>query len=269
MSPRRAPSRSSDWVGGRPGPDSSRTSKRVTTSRRRRARLRGDISPTTIGDVDRDADDHQDLVRRSFRHQRERFVGPDSPFAGGGPAAPVWVGPLAPNLLVLEVACGGAHVAEAIAPHVWQVVALDLTPELLTVAAERLHDAGVDNVLLQEGDAERLPFVDVSFDLVVCRGSLHHFLDPRAALRQAVRVCRPGGRVAISDLVAPDADRRDRFDELHRLLDPSHVRSFLAPELAAAWPDGVSVTYEETADIRLPIDVAITELSDRDAVFAA
>jgi SAM-dependent methyltransferase len=218
--------------------------------------------------VDRRDEEHQDRVRRSFRRQVDRFTGPDSPFAGS-PDAPPWVGPLAPDFLVLEVACGAAHVAETIAPHVWQVVALDLTSELLAVAAERVRDAGVDNVLLQEGNAERLPFVDESFDLVVCRGSLHHFLNPGRAIGEMVRVCRTGGRVAINDLVAPDATSRDRFDDLHRALDPSHVRCFLATELAAAWPTEAVTTHEETFDVRLPIDVAITEQSDRDSVFTA
>jgi len=224
--------------------------------------------PVILTSVDQRDEEHEDRVRRSFRRQVDRFAGPDSPFAGS-PEAPPWVGPLAPDFLVLEVACGAAHVAETIAPHVWQVVALDLTPELLAVAAGRLHDAGVDNVLLQEGNAERLPFVDESFDLVVCRGSLHHFLDPRRAISEMMRVCRAGGRVAINDLVAPDATSRDRFDDLHRALDPSHVRCFLADELAAAWPADAVTAHEETFDVRLPVDVAITEQTDRDAVFAA
>ena len=218
--------------------------------------------------MDQESNEHQDLIRRSFRRQVDRFTGPDSPFAGS-PAAPTWVGSLATDLLVLEVACGAAHVSETIAPHVWQVVALDLTPELLAVAAGRLRDMGVDNVLLQEGNAEQLPFVDESFDLVVCRGSLHHFVNPRRALSEMVRVCRAGGRVAVNDLVAPEAESRDAFDDLHRALDPSHVRCFLAHELLQAWPGGVAVADEETMDIRLPIDVAITEQSARDSVFEA
>jgi len=218
--------------------------------------------------VDDRTEDHQDLIRRSFRRQVDRFTGPDSPFAGR-PGAPPWVGPLAPDLLVLEVACGAAHVAESVAPHVWQVVALDLTPELLAVAAGRLRDAGLDNVLLQEGNAEQLPFVADSFDLVVCRGSLHHFLEPRRALAEMVRVVRAGGRVAVNDLVAPEAASRDAFDDLHRALDPSHVGCFVSGELAQAWPDDVATTYEETMDVRLPIDVAITAQSERDAVVAA
>ena len=45
----------------------------------------------------------------------------------------------------------------------------------------------------------------------------------------------------------------DRYDELHRRLDPSHGRAFLEPELAAVFPDGVTLTSAETGSIRLPM----------------
>lgn len=84
-----------------------------------------------------------------------------------------------------------------------------------------------------------------------------------------VRVTRRGGRVVIVDLVAPAGVDRDRFDHLHRLLDPSHVRTFLEDELAAEFPTEATVTYSDTARFRFPIDVAMSEQSDRDAVLAA
>ena len=170
-----------------------------------------------------------------------------------------WLEPLTDDMVVLEVACGAAHVAESVAPRVREVVGLDLTPELLALGAARLRDVGVDNVLLQEGNAEALPFVDRSFDLVCCRSSLHHFADPARAVAEMVRVCRLGGRVVLSDLVAPSAGERDEFDRLHRLIDPSHVRAF----------DGVELSYGETTTTRLPLAIALTEQSEREPVFAA
>ncbi len=124
-------------------------------------------------------------------------------------------------------------------------------------------------MLLQEGNAEGLPFVDASFDVVVCRAALHHFADPRRALAEAARVTRVGGRVVMSDLVVTAVDARDRFDELHRALDPSHVRCFTPDELRVALPERLSLTHHETNEIRVPVDIAVTELSDRDRVFDA
>ena len=214
-------------------------------------------------------DAHDDTVRASFRRQVGLFSGPDSPFARRTPGSLAWVEPLDASMSVLEVACGAAHVAEQISERVRVVVAVDLTRELLDLGARRIADAGIANVVLQEANAQSLPFVDESFDLVCCRTSLHHFGDPLRAVGEMVRVCRRGGRVAITDLVAPSATERDDYDALHRRLDPSHGRAFLESELAATFPPGVTLTYAETGSIRLPLAVAVTEQSDVDPVLAA
>ncbi len=210
---------------------------------------------------------HNDLVRRSFGGQVELFSKPDSPFARRADATS-WLGALHPDLMVLEVACGAGHLAESTALYVHQVVALDLTPELLALAADRMRQAGITNVLLQQGDAEALPFVDHSFDLVYCRASLHHMMDPRRAAAEMVRVCRPGGRVVISDLVVPTTDLRHAYDQTHRLLDPSHVRAFLDDELVHVFPEGVAVTAAAAITSRLPVAIAVTPLSEPDLVMA-
>jgi SAM-dependent methyltransferase len=213
------------------------------------------------------ASGHDEVVRRSFERQVALFSGPDSPFAkrAGGPLS--WIEPLTADMILLDVACGAAHASDSIAPVVRQVVGIDLTSLLLRVGARRLRAAGISNVLLQEANAESLPFRDESFDVVFCRSSLHHFADPQRAVSEMVRVCRTGCRVVLVDLVAPQAHGRDLFDHVHRLIDPSHVRTFLEGELVQLLPGGIeAVVYGDTATIRLPIDVAFTEQSDRDAV---
>jgi SAM-dependent methyltransferase len=207
------------------------------------------------------APDHNELVKRSFTRQVHLFSGPDSIFAERAASAVSWIEPLAPEMIVLDVACGAAHVSEPLAPHVHQIVAVDLTRALLDLAATRLREQNVRNVLLQEANAEALPFLDESFDIVFCRSSLHHFSDAQRAVAEMTRVCRAGGRVVLMDLVAPSDEARDLFDHVHRLLDPSHVRTFLEPELAELAPG--ELTYANTAPIRMPIDVAVTEQSDR------
>jgi SAM-dependent methyltransferase len=215
--------------------------------------------------------DHDAAVRRSFEHQVGLFAGEDSPFARRPASQLAWVEPLDTDMMVLDVACGAAHVAEQLAPHVRQVVGVDLTGSLLELGAERLRRTSSSNVLLQEGNANTLPFVDASFDLVVCRGSLHHFPHPERPVEEMARVCRPGGRVVVSDMVPPSAQVRERFDEVHRDLDPSHAGVLLEDELADLVRVTVgSLTYGETTDpIRLPIDDIFTEVSDREAVLAA
>ena len=180
-----------------------------------------------------------------------------------------WLEPLDDDMVVLDVACGAAHVCEEVAPHVRQVVGIDLTSTLLELGAARLREAGVANVLLQEGNAEALPFVDGSFDVVFCRAALHHIGNPQRAVAEMVRTCRPGGRIVLSDLIAPSVDERDTFDHLHQLIDPSHARAFLEEELPEVFPDALTLTYGETTTARLPIDIAVTEQSERETVFAS
>lgn len=213
--------------------------------------------------------DHDATVRRSFNRQTALFTGEGAVFARPGQATLPWLEPLRPDMIVLDVACGAAHVTEQAAPSVRQVVGIDLTPALLRLAADRLRAAGITNVLLQEGNASRLPFLDASFDLVLCRASLHHFPDPRQPVAEMARVCRPGGRVVVSDMVAPDARIRGAFDELHRKLDPSHASALLQDELAELVRSAVGPAREEVSSpAHLPIEAILTNAADRDSVLA-
>ncbi len=210
-------------------------------------------------------------VRQSFTRQVELFSGADSPFARHSANATSWVEPLSEDMLVLDVACGAAHVAEEIAPHVRQVVGIDLTPDLLRLGADRLEEAGVVNVLLQEGNASALPFLDHTFDLVLCRSALHHFRSPSATVQEMARVCRPGGRVAVSDMVAPSAGVRAAFDDLHRHLDPSHMGVLLGDEIVELLANEVGpIGFGElSAPHRLRLDYIFSPVSDQRAVRAA
>ena len=147
----------------------------------------------TVNDRGMTTHEHDDIVRRSFRQQVGLFAGDDSPFRRRPESVLSWIEPLDAEMIVLEVACGAAHVSEVAAPLVRQVVGIDLTPELLAIGAERIGAAGLRNVLLQEGNAAALPFVDASFDLVMCRGIGASLADPRRSIAEMARVCRPGG----------------------------------------------------------------------------
>ena len=209
-------------------------------------------------------------VRRTFGQQVELFAAPDSPFARRSLLPTSWLQPLDATMIVLDVACGAAHAAEEIAPHVRQVVGLDLTPDLLSVGDHRLRQAGVRNVLLQQGNAAALPFVDASFDVVFCRSALHHFRDPRATVHEMARVCRAGGRVVVTDMVAPGAEVREAFDALHCRIDPSHMGVLLSEEILELLASEVGpISHGDLSDtFRLPIDAMLTDASDRELVRA-
>jgi SAM-dependent methyltransferase len=213
--------------------------------------------------------DHDDLVRASFSRQVGLFSGPDSPFVRRPAGTVEQLEPLDGDMLVLDVCCGAAHAAEVVAPRVRQVVGVDLTASLLELGAARLAAAGVGNVLLQEGNAQSLPFVADSFDVVYCFASLHHVGDPGAAVREMARVTAPGGRIVLQDLIVPVPEARERFDDVHRRLDPSHHRAHLEAELVELLPSEAELTYAGTTESRFPISIAYTEQSDVDAAEGA
>lgn len=102
-----------------------------------------------------------------------------------------------PRDRVLDVACGTGVVSVTAALRGAQVTGLDLTPELLTVARQNAQLAGVA-VDWHEGDVEKLPFQADSFDLVLSQYG--HMFAPRpdVAVKEMLRVLRPGGVIAFS-----------------------------------------------------------------------
>ena len=171
-------------------------------------------------------DGHNDAVRREFTRQAQTFE--DARLNTAFTSGLDWlVESFAPERehLVLDVAAGTGHVARALAPLARGVVAVDLTRAMLDEGKAQAARAGLDNVVFQEGDASALPYLDGSFDLVVTRFSLHHFEDPQLPLAEMARVCRPGGRIGVADIVADDDPSAAKSqDRLERLRDPSHTR---------------------------------------------
>jgi ubiquinone/menaquinone biosynthesis C-methylase UbiE len=130
---------------------------------------------------------------------------------------------------VLDVACGSGIVACVFAPMVRQVTGIDLTPAMLEQAHIMSKQRGLTNLSWQQGDIEALPFADASFSLVLSRYAFHHFLHPELVLAEIVRVCRPGGRILIADVVMPP-EQVKAYNELEKLRDPSHTRALTLEE---------------------------------------
>jgi SAM-dependent methyltransferase len=101
------------------------------------------------------------------------------------------------GMKVLDLASGTGEPAITIASRIGpdgHVTALDLSSELLEIAADRARQRGLTNVSLQQADAHHLPFADESFDLITSRFGVMFFDDYVKALREARRVLKPGGR---------------------------------------------------------------------------
>ena len=114
---------------------------------------------------------------------------------------------------------------------------------------------GIRNVAWDQGDAYHLRYADGGFSIVVTRYSLHHLLDPQAALREMVRVCAPGGRIVVVDAYAPeDPAQAAAYHRVETLRDPSHARALSLTELRELFPRA-GLSKPEVTLYELPVEL--------------
>lgn len=133
-----------------------------------------------------------------------------------GCGVPTAVADLHPGETVLDLGSGaGADVlisARRVTPG-GRAIGLDMTPEMLELARRNAAEAGVDNVEFLQGYLEEIPLPDASVDVVISNCVINLAADKRVVLAEAARVLRPGGRFAVSDVIAdPDLDEATRAD---------------------------------------------------------
>lgn len=171
-----------------------------------------------------------------------------------------------PGWTALDLATGAGHTALALAPHVRQVWATDLTPAML-VEARRLAEARAPGeIIFSVADVDDLPFPEAAFDLVTCRIAPHHFPDIGRFLAEAKRVTRPGGLVAVVDNIVPGSRLRgkkarvvraagDYVNGFEAYRDPSHVRCLSFDDwLAAFREEGLPVVAQEQLEKRIEFE---------------
>ncbi|WP_263144255.1 class I SAM-dependent methyltransferase [Pseudomonas sp. RIT-PI-AD] len=179
-----------------------------------------------------------------------------------------------PGARLLDLGCGAGHVAFHVAPAVAEVVAYDLSENMLDVVASAARERGLGNVRTERGAAERLPFADASFDFVFSRYSAHHWSDLGQALREVRRVLKPGGRAAFIDVIAPGTPLLDTYLQAVEVLrDTSHVRDYTAAEwLQRVGEAGLHVGSHKVQRLRLEFASWIERMRTppllRDAILA-
>jgi len=104
--------------------------------------------------------------------------------------------------VVGDLGCGAGHIADALAPCVAKVIAVDESGPMLDVAKKRLDDH--PNVELRVGTIEALPIDDAALDAAVLFLVAHFITDPSKVMHEVQRVLKPGGRLVIVDLMSHD-----------------------------------------------------------------
>lgn len=179
-------------------------------------------------------EDQSSLVARQFGSQANAYVGSRVHAEGEDLAELAALAASIAGARVLDLGCGGGHVSYAAAPLAAHVTAYDLSPDMLGAVAAEAARRGHTNIETQQGPAERLPFADASFDVVLCRFTAHHWQDIAAGLREARRVLKPSGVAGFADVVAPEEPVFDTFlQTVEMLRDPSHARDYTVAEWLA------------------------------------
>ncbi len=124
-----------------------------------------------------------------------------------------------------DLGCGTGQVSASLAPFVRRVVAVDHSPEMLGAARARLE--GLPGVEVREGELETLPVADGELDAAVLFLVLPYLAEPGAAISEAFRALRPGGRLLVVDVTPHD---REEYAETM-----GHLWPGFDEERIAAW----------------------------------
>lgn len=147
--------------------------------------------------------------------------------------------------IVLDLATGTGFTAVAFAKVSKSVIGLDKTEEMLEEAEKFARAEGTTNISFVKGDVESLPFSPSFCDIVTCRRAAHHFSDKTKFLSEVSRVLKPGGTIAVSDMVSPADDSEDLYNKIERARDPTHVGA----KTVSGWLDIMAEAGLEVQDV--------------------
>jgi ubiquinone/menaquinone biosynthesis C-methylase UbiE len=207
--------------------------------------------------------DTKSLVQAQFGANAANYV--DSRSHARGASLPRLVEMTKPNRhwRMLDVATGAGHTALAFAPHVGEVVASDITPQMLDVTRRLAAERGLTNVKIAKASAEDLPYGDGFFDLVTCRIAPHHFADVPRFVAEVARVLKPGGVFGLVDNISPDdAAAAEQYNAFEKLRDPSHGRCLTLGEwLELMRRSGLAIRHSELLDKDMDFNAWTTQMS--------
>jgi len=107
----------------------------------------------------------------------------------------------------LDIGTGPGQIVRKLAAHLpgWLIVGVDRSPNMVreAISARRTDDKLATRVDFLVADANRLPFGNGAFDLVLCNSVLHHFENPATVLSEIARVAKPKGAILVRDLARP------------------------------------------------------------------
>lgn len=150
---------------------------------------------------------------------------------------------------LLDVGCGQGRLLKLLASRAHRVVGVDIDPDARRLARAEVSLAGLPNCTLRQGDMNALPFVDAEFDTIILDDVLGDASSPARALREAVRLLRPGGRILLLAAVAGKnvAAIKEDFSRLAAAVGLRLAAPRSIPENKPAWLLAVLTVAERSS----------------------
>jgi ubiquinone/menaquinone biosynthesis C-methylase UbiE/DNA-binding transcriptional ArsR family regulator len=137
---------------------------------------------------------------------------------------------------LVDIGTGTGRMIELLGPGAAQAIGIDRSSEMLRLARVKLDAAGIAEAALRQADMYALPIADGSADSAIIHQVLHYAQAPAAAIGEAARVLRPGGRLLVVDFAAHDRE------ELR--VQDAHVRLGFTDEQIAAWFEAAGLVLD-------------------------
>ncbi len=107
---------------------------------------------------------------------------------------------LTPPIVIADLGAGEGVLSQMLARNAQQVYCIDNSPKMVEVGSELARQHEIENLEYKLGDLEDVPLEDCSVDIALLSQALHHALHPRKAIKEAVRILKPGGQLLVLDL---------------------------------------------------------------------
>jgi ubiquinone/menaquinone biosynthesis C-methylase UbiE len=148
--------------------------------------------------------------------------------------------------IAIDLACGPGTFTRPLAARVRRAIGVDLTPAMVEKARAEAAREGISNIEFVCSDVYALPFAIGAADIVSCGYAFHHMTDPARAIAEMTRVARPGGRMAIIDIIVPEGFDPELQNAIERERDPSHTNTLTVARFRAMFRDaGLHVRSED------------------------
>jgi ArsR family transcriptional regulator len=143
---------------------------------------------------------------------------------------------------LLDIGTGTGRVLELLASHIASGVGVDASRDMLAIARARLAAAGLSHCHVRQADMYALPMIAATYDAVTLHLVLHYADRPAAAIAEAARVLKPGGRLIVVDF-APHHEESLRSQHAHRRLGFSDAE-------IAEWFGAAGLAMEQTVSLK-------------------